>query len=696
MSYTGCNSAFLQIVEPLQMFKSQQLFTHVINCANVIVSKPEFPDILNSRMRSYCTRVNTGYRVTWYQSDTSVSVIVINEKNCCCTGEKFCIVRTAAAVSQVHIYKNLKHGFAFSRFSCFQGYKRRVGNAKRVLRTSLGVAGEELLEDLVDIEEFLNWLVIRENLGSDSGSPISHIISGSYCMWSVLKLYTLILKASRWSETYVNWSPLGSYLATFHKKGVALWGGPTFGQMMRFSHNGVQFIDFSPCEKYLITFSPQADELPGDQKKLIIWDIRTGLEKRTFVADGLNIWPIFRWSHDDKYFARIGTDMLSVYGTPSFGLLDKKSIKIPGIRDFSWSPTDNVLAYWVAEDKDVPARVTLLEIPSRNEIRAKNLFNVADCKMHWQKSGDYLCVNVNRYSKIIRKEKNELKYSGMYYNFEIFHMREKQIPVDSVEIKEPIHAFAWEPVGSKFAIIHGDGPNISVSFYGVKTGQTPSLLKRFEKKPCNSLFWSPAGQFIVLAGLRNLGGTLEFVDSNDFVIMHSTEHFAASDVEWDPTGRYVVTAGICVLQVDTGYWIWSFQGKILKRASVETFCKLLWRPRTKTLLAVKQVSEIKKNLKKYSAQFESKDRLRMSKASKELIEKRSKLLEDFMEYRAKRIEQWKVQKGRRLELRNNRGELKLKYLELNWLRKGCLEETKEFVKNELPEPARMHRVSVET
>lgn len=47
----------------------------------------------------------------------------------------------------------------------------------------------------------------------------------------------------------------------------------------------------------------------------------------------------------------------------SFGLLDKKSIKIPGIRDFSWSPTDNVLAYWVPEDKDVPARVTLLEIP---------------------------------------------------------------------------------------------------------------------------------------------------------------------------------------------------------------------------------------------------------------------------------------------------------------------------------------------
>jgi Eukaryotic translation initiation factor eIF2A len=43
----------------------------------------------------------------------------------------------------------------------------------------------------------------------------------------------------------------------------------------------------------------------------------------------------------------------------------------------------------------VPARVVLLEIPSRNELRVKNLFNVADCKMHWQKSGDYLCVKVS-------------------------------------------------------------------------------------------------------------------------------------------------------------------------------------------------------------------------------------------------------------------------------------------------------------
>ena len=55
--------------------------------------------------------------------------------------------------------------------------------------------------------------------------------------------------------------------------------------------------------------------------------------------------------------------ILFIFFFQTFGLLDKRSFKIPGIRDFSWSPSDNVLAYWVAENKDVPARVTLLEIP---------------------------------------------------------------------------------------------------------------------------------------------------------------------------------------------------------------------------------------------------------------------------------------------------------------------------------------------
>lgn len=69
---------------------------------------------------------------------------------------------------------------------------------------------------------------------------------------------------------------------------------------------------------------------------------------------------------------------------------------------------------------------------------------------------------------------------------------------------------------------------------------------------------------------------------------------------------------------------------------------------------MKQQKEIKKNLKKYYAQFESKDRMRQSKASKELIEKRAALMEKFNEYREKRIMEYNDTKTRRLALRNSK------------------------------------------
>ncbi|XP_074648217.1 eukaryotic translation initiation factor 3 subunit B-like [Tubulanus polymorphus] len=456
---------------------------------------------------------------------------------------------------------------------------------------------------------------------------------------------------ARWTETYVRWSPMGTYLATFHSKGIALWGGEKFRQIMRFSHNGVQLIDFSSCERYMVTFSPIPDTKSDESRAVIIWDILTGLQKRSFHCENASVWPIFKWSPDGKYFARIGTDTLSIYETPSFGLLDKKSLKITGIADFSWSPTDNIICYCTPEENNTPARVTLLEIPSRRELCVKNLFNVADLKMHWQKNGDYLCCKVDRYSKM-KKEKDQIKYSGMYHNFEIFRMREKQIPVDKVEMKEPIIAFAWEPTGHKFSFIHGESTRISVSFYQVRPAGRVDLIKTFEKRQVNHIFWSPMGQFVVLAGLRSMSGSLEFIDTNDMTIMNMNEHFMATDVEWDPTGRYVASAvSWWGHKVDNAYWIWNFQGRLLQKQPLERFCQLLWRPRPPSLLTDAMIKEIKKNMKKYSAQFEVKDRMSQTKASKELIERRQKKVDEFLKYREQVMAEYQEQKPQRMALR---------------------------------------------
>ena len=43
---------------------------------------------------------------------------------------------------------------------------------------------------------------------------------------------------------------------------------------------------------------------------------------------------------------------------------------------------------------------------------------------------------------------------------------------------EAVSAFSWEPGGSKFAIIHGESPRISASFYNMEKQGSVSLLSK--------------------------------------------------------------------------------------------------------------------------------------------------------------------------------------------------------------------------
>eukprot|EP00741_Cyanophora_paradoxa_P015119 tig00020848_g14590.t1 len=406
-----------------------------------------------------------------------------------------------------------------------------------------------------------------------------------------------------WTESYVSWSPLGTYLATFHRQGIVLWGGPSWAKQMRFNHPGVKLIDFSPKENYLVTWNNQERDDPKDPQSIIIWEIRTGRKLRGFlgVKEGTSpSWPVFKWSHDDKYFARLGEDGIAVYEAPSMKLLDKK-LKMDGARDFCWSPSDNIMAAWQPEFQNSPARVTLIELPSKQEIRQKNLFNVTDIKMHWQSDGDYLCVKVDRHTKTKK---------STYTNFEFFRMRDKDIPIEVLEIKENIVAFSWEPKGMRFALIHGEGARADVSFYTMENpkGGKVRLLKTLDKKPANHLFWSPQGGYICLAGLKALNGVLEFFNVNEMETMATEEHFMATDVEWDPTGRYCCTfVSHWRHQMENGFIIWGFNGKTVHKIMKDKFYQLLWRPRPPSLLSAEQEKLIRKNLHDYSKRYAAED-----------------------------------------------------------------------------------------
>ena len=392
-----------------------------------------------------------------------------------------------------------------------------------------------------------------------------------------------------------------------------------------------------------------------DPECIIVWDVRTqkkmrGFEKGEPAVAGAAApsWPIFRWSYDDLYLARQSKDAISVYVTPDMGLLDKKSLKLPGVSDFAWSPTEKLLAYWIPSAENAPATVAIIELPSRRVVREKHLYNVVDIKLHWQDSGDYLCIKVAR-----RKSKKT-----MTTNFEIFRMREKDIPIEVIELDDSIVAFAWEPAGSRFAIIHGEGIRTAVSLYQVQ-GRKVSKTLTFDNRQANALFWSPAGNHLLLAGLGSMNGQLEWMDVDAGESLSVSEHFMCNEVEWDPSGRYVLTAvtqpigeGNWRFTMDNGYRLWSMQGQLLATVPLEQAYQVLWRPRPKGILSKEQITDIQKGLKeRYWRRFEAEDdeirRSQLQGRDKE----RAELKSQWKAYRLRKEEEWNEEREMRVELR---------------------------------------------
>ena len=86
------------------------------------------------------------------------------------------------------------------------------------------------------------------------------------------------------------------------------------------------------------------------------------------------------------------------------------------------------------------------------------------------------------------------------------------------------------------------------------------LAEKLEKRRFNTLFWSPQGQFIVLACLKSAEGPIEFIDTSDFTVMNTLMPELTTDIEWDPTGRYVV-AGVS-----------AWTGKVVSILQLEFHC----------------------------------------------------------------------------------------------------------------------------
>lgn len=459
-----------------------------------------------------------------------------------------------------------------------------------------------VIEEYREQEYLRDWL--SDPLARDQFAVLGAGNSVQVCWGPRNGAPEVVKEHTPWTDAFIQWSSQGSYLVTVHGPGVQLWGGQSWKRVGQFSHANVKHIIFSPLETYMVTYALPNPASPAEPN-VLVWDVRADVRVRGLCvaapAEGA-AWPQLVFSADEKYAAWAYADQLALYDTAAgFALLDRKAMEVPGIREAAWAPTGHKLLYWVPETENNPARVALIEVPSRVVLRTKNLFNVDACSFHWQSEGAYLAVQVNRYAGKTRKT--------LLTNLEVFRLLDKNIPVECLEFKEPLMAVAWEPCGDRLLVAYQAEHKAHVLLYSF-AGEGYRLLHTVERKQVDRFLWSPAGGYLVMADLGSAAAFVEFWSAADMSLMATKEHYLATDCLWDPSGRYVVTHVSSWKSCnDNGYCIWDMKGELVTKQTCARLAAFKWRPRPAPLLSAAQLREIKKNYRRHAERFEQADLL---------------------------------------------------------------------------------------
>lgn len=246
-------------------------------------------------------------------------------------------------------------------------------------------------------------------------------------------------------------------------------------------------------------------------------------------------------------------------------------------------------------------------------------------------------------------------------------------------------AVAWEPDGTRLAVVHSaTETRVSVSFYdmgAVKGGKKVehlcasaglarwsaphaarphALPDTLTDRQCTHLHWSPAGRYLVLAGLGSpFNGTLEFVDVEERDVLAQAQHFMANEVHWDPSGRLLATAVTRDMfkdpttreEMENGFQLWSMLGMNLYKQPQPHFFQFLWRPRPPLMLNDEEQEQVRTNLGKYVKRYKEEDKRAERRRRAEEMRERRAMRRKFLALMERRQRQWEAESTRRRELR---------------------------------------------
>jgi translation initiation factor 3 subunit B len=298
----------------------------------------------------------------------------------------------------------------------------------------------------------------------------------------------------------------------------------------------------------------------------------------------------------------------------------------------------------------------VVEVGTRREITTKKLFSTGDspAELCWHPDGDYIALKASR---LLTRSKKTGKTV-----FDIVRLQEKGCPSEPIEnFGTVIISMSWEPVNNgRLALVVGEEKKVTPSatnptgvameyklkMYTVASGGKPieeSASLPLLNGSFNSVEWSPNGQHFVLyqgpsgqwregeisafasdrktATTGNVNGEIffySFTSTGGIELLRKDEHVNMNKVIWDPSGRFLVTAVVLnvaeknvpsyKMEQYSGYYLWTFQGRNLKKVDGVRLWNVQWRPHVVDILSVKEKKKLLKNLRDKSQLFDEQDK----------------------------------------------------------------------------------------
>ncbi|KAF1743092.1 hypothetical protein MXB_1506 [Myxobolus squamalis] len=392
----------------------------------------------------------------------------------------------------------------------------------------------------------------------------------------------------RFSPFKVQWSQNGSFLVGFNERGIMLITASTPQKTSRkFYHSGVLHCDFSPCERYMLTYSCTSTE--NSQKMFLsIWDVDFNSAPIKTFSGVIKPFTVFKWSFDGSYLSYVSDDSLLIYDLNTKSLVAGTPMRIQSIQSVFWSPVSNELVYWEKGVTESPSQIVLLSVPSFEKKVLRQIFNMEKCSIVWNYLGTSLSLAQTRYVK-----------KTIHHSLEIVYIKLKDSSVETIELKNPVSDFVWEPYGSLCALVSTRTVMILRS-----DNQTTTTIKTIENCNFQEALWCPLGQILILASNR---GDIMFevwsFDGKNISLLGRGQHADANYIAWSSTGKFFVTSSHGPNASGNKFIIWSCAGYILVSHSIQSLSYCLWRPRSKNFSTSTDIQNIWTDIEKYTRQY---------------------------------------------------------------------------------------------